>query len=507
MRRASLGAGAVAALAIAGCNLAPHYQRPAMTMPTAYKDVGPWTPASPADAAPRGDWWTVYGDATLDRLEKRIDADNPDLALALARYDEAQAYAAVARSYQYPQVDFDASSTYNRQSRNRPLRIVSTPNTNYYGDNLVGPTVSYEVDLWGSVRNSVKAGKDQALASAADSASIRLSLEAQLADAYLNLRGLDAMAKLLADTTNAYTIALRLTEALHTGGAVAGIDVSRAQAQLESAKAQEVDVAAQRALYEHEIAALVGLPAPSFSLAADPNLPAPPTVPVAAPSLILQRRPDIAAAERRAAASNALIGVARAARYPSITLDATGGFNNTGGLNLFNLMNSWWTIGPTLAATIFDGGRLKAQVRAARDQFYEASDFYKSTVLTAFQQVEDELALCNELADESNKQSDAVAAAERTTRLALIQYKMGAVTYLDVVTAQTTELIAQRAELAIVTRRLQASVDLVRALGGGWSTNDPEWAAPPPVEINPAAWSAAPPPVEIKPASWSSPPK
>jgi NodT family efflux transporter outer membrane factor (OMF) lipoprotein len=466
MRRGKLGACAVAALELVGCSLAPPYAPPTLTMPTAYKEVGPWTPASPADTAPRGDWWTVYGDKTLDGLEQRIDSSNPDLALALARYDEAQAYAAQTRAALFPQVDLAGTATANRQSADRPLRVGGP---DYYANNVVGGSVSYELDLWGRVRNTVAAGKAQAQASEADAVSVRLSLEAQLADAYVGLRGLDSTAKLLADTTKAYTIALRLTQTLHSGGAVAGLDVGRAQTQLRIARAQEVDIAAQRALYEHEIAALVGVPASSFSLPPLAQLPDPPKIPVAAPSVILQRRPDIAAAERRAAAANAMIGVARAAFYPSISLDATGGFQNAGGSNLLSMASSWWTIGPTLAMTLFDGGLRRAQVRAARDQFDEASDSYRSTVLAAFQQVEDNLALCNKLAVEMGEQSAGVVAAEHTEALAMTQYKEGEVTYLDVVTAQTIELQAQVTELAIATRQLQASVNLVRSLGGGWS--------------------------------------
>jgi len=476
MRPRELGACALSSLVLAGCSLAPAYAPPSLVLPTAYKEIGPWTPASPADAAPRGDWWTAYNDATLDDLEQRIEAHNPDLALALARYDEAQAYAAEARAAQVPEVDLSGAPTTNRQSTNRPLRL-GGPNN--YGDDVLQGSVSYELDLWGRVRNLVAAGKDQAQASAADAATVRLSLEAQLADAYLNLRGLDAQVRLLADTTKAYGIALKLTQNLHDGGAVPGLDVARAQTQLQIARAQQIDVAAQRTLYEHEIAALVGEPAATFSLAPQDQLPAPPRIPVAAPSLILQRRPDIAAAERRAAAANALIGVARAAFYPSVSLDAVGGYQNTGNGNLLSAANSWWTLGPTAALTLFDGGRRDAMERASRDQFDEASASYRSTVLAAFQQVEDELALCNKLADEAREQLAAVTSARRTEDLALTQYRLGAVTYLDVITAQTTDLQAQSTELAIETRRLQASVDLVRALGGGWNEPATAQAAPP----------------------------
>jgi multidrug efflux system outer membrane protein len=468
MRRgptACVVAVALASMILSGCSLAPAYAPPPVQTPVSYKELGPWTPAAPADVASRGDWWTVFGDTTLDGLETRIETANPDLALALARYDEAQAFAAEARAALSPQVGASGGATSNRQSEDRPLRVGGP---NQYGDETVGLTASYELDLWGRVRNLVAAGRANAQASAADLASVRLSLEAQLADAYLNLRGADAQAELLANTTDAYAHALRLTQAEHDGGAVAGLDVERAQTQLRIARAQQIDVAAQRAIYEHEIASLVGETASSFSLPAVTPLPVPPHVPVTAASLLLQRRPDIAAAERRAFAANAGIGVARAAFYPSITLDASGGLEAGGGVNLFQLGNSWWALGPAAAMTLFDGGLRKAQLRAARDRFDEASATYRSTVLAAFQQVEDNLALCNQLADEAQEQAAAVTAAERTESLAMIQYRMGAVTYLDVVTAQTADLDAQRGALTIATRRLQASVDLVRALGGGW---------------------------------------
>jgi len=467
MRRVSLAA-VLSALAsvVAGCSLAPPYAPPPITTPTAFKEVGPWTPASPGDAAPRGDWWTVYGDQTLDGLEQRIDKGNPDLAVALARYDEARALAAQARAAQVPEVDANGGATTIHQSEHRPLRV-GGPNT--YDDDIVGASTSYELDLWGRVRNMVAASKDQAVASAADAASVRLSLEAQLADAYLNLRGLDTQDKLLTNTTDAYARALKLTQALYNGGAVAGLDVDRAQTQLQMARAQRIDIDAQRALMEHEIAALVGEPASTFSLAQVAALPDPPHTPVAAPSLLLQRRPDIAAAERRAAAAIAGFGVARAAFYPDITLNAAGGFESAGGISLLQAANSWWTLGPSVSLPIFDGGRRKAALRQAKDQFDEASATYRSTVLSAFQQVEDNLALCNRLADEAQEQTLAVDAARRTETLATVQYKLGAVTYLDVVTAQTADLQAQVSALMIATRRLQASVDLVRALGGGWS--------------------------------------
>jgi NodT family efflux transporter outer membrane factor (OMF) lipoprotein len=474
MPRAKLFALAGTALALTGCSLAPPYSPPVVSVPQAYKESGPWTPASPADAAPRGRWWTVYGDETLNALEEKIEAGNPNLALALARYDEARANLAMARASLVPELDVGGSALANKQSANRPLRAAGP---NYYQNDTLGATLSYEFDLWGRVRNMVAAGKADAQASAADVASMRLSLEAELADAYVNLRGLDAQSALLDQTTGAYARALNLTQVLHSGGAVAGLDVGRAQTQLGMTQAQQTEIKAQRALYEHAIAALVGEPASVFSIAPDAKLPAAPRTPVSAPSVLLQRRPDIAAAERRTAAANAQIGVARAALYPSLTLSATGGFQNAGGANLLSAANSWWAIGPSLAMALFDGGRRKAVVRASRDQFDEAAATYRATVLTAFQQVEDNLALSNRLADEAGQQMTAVTAAQKTEALSLVQYKMGAVTYLEVVIAQTADLQAQQTELSIETRRLLASVDLVRALGGGWDPAAP--LAPP----------------------------
>jgi len=458
---------ALMALPLAGCSLAPKYVPPSLTTPIAYANMGPWTPANPADTAPRGDWWVIYNDKTLDGLEQKIDTSNPDLAIALSRYDQARQFEAEAAAATYPEIDLGGSFSQNHQSADRPLRSGGPDN---YASNTLEGAFTYELDLWGQVRNTVAAGKDEAQAVNEDAASLRLSLEAQLADAYFSLRGLDAQEQLLAATTQAYASALRLTQLQHNGGIVSGLDLGQAQTQYDSARAQATDVIAQRGVYQDEIATLAGIPASVFNIPVDPALPPPPPIPVAAPSYLLQRRPDIAAAERRAAEANAQIGVARAAFYPEITLNAAAGFQNAGGgFSLFNASNSLWSLGPSLALSVFDGGRREAAEKVALDNFNQASEYYRSTVLTAFQQVQDNLILCNDLANEATQQADAVTAADHTAKISLSLYTLGAVTYLNVVTAQTADLDAQRTALAIATRRLQASVDLVRALGGGWN--------------------------------------
>jgi NodT family efflux transporter outer membrane factor (OMF) lipoprotein len=465
-------AGAALTLALlAGCSMAPPYVAPQLATPApqAFKEMGPWTPGAPADAAPRGAWWSVYGDTTLDALEGRLETGNPGLAAALARYDQARAYANQARSSLFPEIDASAAITRNRQSDDRPLRDGAGPN--YYNNQTLGGVISYEFDLWGRVRNLVAAAKADAEASVEDLASVRLSLHAELADDYLALRGLDAQARLLTDTAKAYQKALDLTQLRHSGGVVSGLDVGRARTVLSSAHAALVEVGAQRALYEHAIASLVGEPASSFSIPVVDIMPAQPQTPVAAPSVLLQRRPDVAAAERRAYAANRQIGVAKAAFFPSLTLDASGGFQTAGGgANLIGAGDSLWTLGPQAVLPVFDAGKRRAVAAQARAQFDQASADYRTTALSAFQQVEDALALCNRLAEESRNEQEAADAARQTEELSLTRYQEGAVDYLEVVTAQAATLDAERSLIILNARRLQASVDLVKALGGGWNT-------------------------------------
>jgi NodT family efflux transporter outer membrane factor (OMF) lipoprotein len=455
------------ALALGGCSLAPVYKPPVTPPAAQYQDVGPWIAAQPSDQLPRDQWWQLYGDAQLDQLQTRLLANNADLAVALAHYTQAQAFSAEARSGLFPSVGLGANAQRDRQSATAPLRSPTAPAD--YHSYTVGVEASYEVDLWGRVRNTVEAGRDDALAAAADLASVQLSLQAQLADDYVQLRGLDQQVALLQQTIQAYEKALQLTHNLHAGGIVSGLDVSRAQTQLSDARSQWSQTLAQRSLMQDAIAVLVGENASSFSLPAQTASIPVPVVPLDVPSTLLQRRPDIAAAERRVASANARIGVARAAWFPSLTLNAQGGYQSTGWANLLTAPNRIWAIGPSLLVDVFDGGLRKATIAAAKSQTDAAGATYRGVVLGAFQQVQDNLALLDHLGTAGTDQKDASDAAQHALDLAMDQYKQGAVSYLDVVQAQTVALQEQRGLLSLDTQRLRASVQLIRALGGGWT--------------------------------------
>jgi NodT family efflux transporter outer membrane factor (OMF) lipoprotein len=455
---------------LSACNLAPAYHTPPVAVPLAYKEVAPWQPAQPADDLSRGVWWARFGDDTLNGLEPLIDTANPDLAATVARYDEARAYAVEAAASLYPQINGEADMTANRQSANRPLRI-STKQPSYYGANDLAASLAYEVDLWGKLRNEAAAGRATAQASAADLASMRLSLQAELASDYLALRGADAENQLLVDTVAAYQKAFDLTEHRFEGKIVSSLDVSRAQTQLRAAQADLANATAARALYEHAIATLVGKPASDFSIPAKVIAFTLPDIPTGVPSALLQRRPDIASAERLANAANSGVGIARAAFYPSLSLNLLGGFQSTR-LSLLNLPDSFWTVGPSLSIPLFEGGRLKAGESAAYAKLRETGANYRSVVLSAFQQVEDQAALLRLLADASADEEASVTSAQHSLDVSLNLYRLGATSYLEVVVAQTALLQSQQTALDFRTRRQLASVGLIRALGGGWDVKD-----------------------------------
>ncbi len=456
-------------LMLIGCSEAPVYQTPTIPVPAAYKgETAIWQQAQPADKLPRGDWWKEYKDPSLDDMIVRLDAANADLAVAIAHFDQATAFAAQARAGFFPTVSAGTYVTRNRQSDTRALRSSTQPDV--YGDNAVGLLGNYEVDLWGRVRNEVNAGEAGAQAAAADLESIRLSLRAELANDYLALRMLDAQSQLLSEEVNDYAKALELTQKRFQGEIASALDVSRAKVQLETAKAKFSDIAASRALYEHAIASLVGESASGFSIApavVDIQLPA---IPVGVPATLLQRRPDISAAERRLAEANARIGVAKAAFYPTVNLSAAAGYESTYQSAWLTAPNIFWTIGPNALLTIFDAGRRHAVVAQAEAVFREEGAHYRSTVLHAFQEVEDNLSLLNNLSEESVALNDAVADTRHTLDIAMNRYREGIASYLEVVTAQASAQQVQLDELSLRSRKLQASVNLIRALGGGWDS-------------------------------------
>ena len=456
-------------VALSACSLAPDYHVPATLVAAQFRTVGPWTSAQPADRIDRDGWWKMYGDPQLDDLETRLLASNTDLRAAYDHYRQAQAFVAQVQSELYPSVSASAVPLRERQSDTAPLRGNGPAN---YNSVTLGASVKYDLDLWGRVRDSVAAGKDEAQATQADLASVRLSLEVQLADSYIRLRGLDQQTDLLNETVVAYAKALQLTQTLHDSGIVSGLDVSRARTQLSSAKSQLSQNLAQRALLEHAIAVLVGASASEFTLpqqTADITLPA---IPTGLPSTLLQRRPDVAAAERRVAEANATIGVARAAYFPDIALGLQGGVQSAAYAGLVSAPNIFWAIGPQLVQYIFDGGYRRAKLDSAKAATDEAGERYRSVVLSAFQQVEDNLALLSYLGTALGEQRDAATSAQETVDLALRQYKQGTVGYLDVVQAQTVELDARRGVLDVQTRQLSANVQLLHALGGGWSSDE-----------------------------------
>ncbi|WP_213880854.1 efflux transporter outer membrane subunit [Pseudomonas sp. dw_358] len=453
-------------LGLEGCSLAPTYHTPPIALPTHFDQGGPWQAAQPADKLPTN-WWTLYNDPRLNQLQDQLTQANPDLAAALAHFDAAQAYASQLHGSEMPQIGASASTIRQRQSDTRPLR--GTGQTDVYNANTLGFNLDFDLDLWGRLRNQAAAGDAQAQASGDDLEVARLSLQKQLTGLYLQLNGLDAQQRILKDSLGDYQQALSLTSDRYKGQISSELDLTRAQSQLAQAQAQLDDVTAQRHLTEHAIGELVGQPASTFHLAVVDETLKVPAVPAQLPSILLQRRPDIAAAERRVFAANANIGVAKAAFYPDFSLSGMIGGQTSGVGSVLAASNRLWAIGPLVNLPIFTGGRLEGAKHQAMAEFDEASAHYRGQVLKAVREVEDNLSQLSDLEREAADQQAAVDAATQSQTLAMNSYQAGAVNYLDVVTAQTAALNAQRLLQDVQTRRLQASAGLVVALGGGWS--------------------------------------
>ena len=463
----------VLAGAIGGCSLAPRYQRPATaTPPPAYQEAGDWKLAAPSDAAPRGPWWTVFHDPKLDALESQVTDANQDLKAALARLQEARAQTRIARAGYLPNLTARAGATRSQVSVNGPDFVAGKPTLS--NDFVVGGDLSYEFDLFGRVRNTVAGARAGEQATAGDVAVLDLGVHAELAGDYFALRGLDAQQQLLDHTVADYAKALRLTENLYRGGAAAIADVEQARAQLETAKTQAEDTRLRRAQTEHAIAVLVGQPASAFHLEPSPLPPevVPPAIDPGLPSQLLERRPDVAAAERRVAGANAAIGAARAAYFPVFSLAGFGGLESVSTANWLQAPSRVWSIGPQGLLTIFDAGLHQAQSAAARAAYDEQVANYRSTVLAAFQEVEDNLAALRQLERESISEAAAVAATQGALDQANFRYQGGIVTYLEVVSTENAALAARLAAVDIQTRRIGAGVLLVKALGGDWGGAD-----------------------------------
>ncbi len=470
----------VGALLLGGCMVGPKYVKPTAIIAPEYKEATPemykesasWQIAQPADSVQRGEWWRIFGDEQLNLLEPQVAANNQDLKVADARFREARALIRFNHASLYPTISAAPFAGGLRESTNRPYFSVSSAKGNGVGDILLPVDMNYEIDVWGRVRHSVNAAREEAQASAGDRQTVMLSLQAELAVDYFEARTADAQEKLLNDTVKNYEEAYRITNNRFEGGVSPKSDVDQALTQLEAARVQARDITLQRAQFEHAIAVLLGQPPATFTLPNAPLAARPPIVPPGLPSELLERRPDIAAAERRVAEANDRIGIARAAFYPTISLSGTVGVEATSFANLFNPASLVWSLGPTLSQTIFDAGRRAAVSEEANASYDETVATYRQTTLTAFQQVEDNLVALRVLQQEANHQHQATQAAQSAEQIFNNRYVGGLDTYLQVVTAQTTALSNERNDIDIMRRQMDASVLLIKALGGGWNVSD-----------------------------------
>jgi len=469
------------ALMLGGCMVGPKYVKPAVPMtpgykeaPDAYKEVDTqgnqaWQPVHPSDATKRGEWWTVFGESQLDRLEPQIAIANQSLKAAAARLQEARAQIQYNHSFLYPTLGAVPMAGGERYANQQPY-FNPPANNNGEANYQLPLELNYEIDLWGRVRRTINASREEAQATAADLQTALLSLQAELAIDYFEARADDAEAKLLQDTVKDYEEAYRITNNRFEGGVAPESDVDQARTQLESARVAASDINIQRAQYEHAIAVLLGRPPADFTLEQVPLNAQPPQIPVGLPSQLLERRPDIAAAERRVNEANERVGIARAAFYPDFNISLYAGFQSTVLGNLLRASNLIWGVGPTLNQPIFNDGRLRAASVQAQAGYDETVADYRQTTLTAFQQVEDNLAVLHSLSVEAQQQHNATQAAQAAQKIFDNRYVGGIDTYLQVVTAQTTALANERNDIDIERRQMDASVLLIKALGGGWST-------------------------------------
>jgi NodT family efflux transporter outer membrane factor (OMF) lipoprotein len=459
----------VAAL-LGACTAGPDYVRPSVDVPSGYKEADGWKVAEPRDQTLRGAWWERFGDPRLSALQAQVDVSSQTVAAAEAQLRQARALVQAARASYFPTVTVGLGLT---RARTSATLSDSSVNAGRTATILQLPIdISWELDLWGRIRRMVESTRAGAQASVADLEGARLSVRAELAQDYFLLEALDADRALLDETVAGYQRSLQLTQNRYASGVAARADVPRAETQLKTTEAQAIDVGVQRAQLEHAIAVLLGQPASSFSLPAAPLAGTPPEIPVGLPAELLERRPDVAGAERRGAAANAQIGVAMAAYFPTVTLSAGGGFESGSLSQWLTWPSRFWSVGPGISQTVFDGGLRRAQTDQARAAYDASVAAYRQTVLTAFKEVEDNLAALRILQDEAGIQDDAVSAARQAVTITTNQYRAGTISYLDVVVAQTTALANERTAVDIRGRRMVAAVLLVKALGGGWTASE-----------------------------------
>jgi NodT family efflux transporter outer membrane factor (OMF) lipoprotein len=466
-------------LFLSGCMVGPKYVKPTVPMapgfkeqpPESFKESDGWKTAQPSDQTLRGNWWEIFGDPQLNALEEEVTVSNQNLKVAEARFRQARAMIRFNRSAEFPTITTSPSIANERLSANQPYFPQSLAN-NGTGSFTLPLDLSYEVDLWGRIRRTVSASKEEAQASAADLQTANLSLHAELAVDYFELRSADVQEHLLDDTVKAYTDALQVTQNRFDGGAAPKSDVAQAQTQLDGARVQDTDITVMRAQFEHAIATLIGKPPAEFKITPAPKTALQlPVIPVGVPASLLERRPDIAAGERRVAEANDQIGIARAAFFPSLVLSASGGFTGTTIANWFNWPSRMWAVGGQASQTIFDAGRRRAVSEGAAANYDGTVASYRQTTLTAFQEVEDNLAALRILEKEAQQQREATTSAQESLQLFTNRYEGGVDNYLQVITAQTVLLTNQRNDIDIERRRMDASVLLVKAVGGGWDTS------------------------------------